>query len=341
MASATPESIIKDIRAKRFHPVYFLYGDEAYYIDKVCAELENKVIPESARSFNQFVLYGKDHDVASVLSHAKRFPFMADRQLIVVKEAHKLAGLADGKEAQKWLEDYLAQPLVSTVLVFCYQANVDERKSFFKALNAHGITMQSKKLYDNKLPDWIGAYCKSEGVKISPKAIEMLAENIGADLKRLASEIDKIMINLKAGEGIDGDIVEKYVGISKEYNTFELQKALAQRDVVKANRIVNSFAANTKEHPIVMTVAVLYGYFCKVLMTHMTPDKSEKELASLLGVNPFFVKDYINAARNYPVPKLLEIITILKVTDAKAKGVDSGSISEPELYKELVYSIMH
>ncbi len=340
MASVTPESVLKEIKAKKFHPVYFLHGDEPYFIDRVAAELETKVIPESARSFNQFVLYGKDHDLSSVIGHAKRFPFMFERQLIMVKEAHRLNGI-DQKEQQKWLEDYVLSPLQSTVLVFCFQGNADERKSYLKTIAAKGILMQSKKLYDNKLPDWIGGYCQTAGVKISPKAIQMLADNIGNDLKRLAGEIDKMMINLKAGEGIDAGIVEKFVGISKEYNIFELQKALSQRDVLKANTIIRTFAANTKENPLAGTVAMLYTYFCKVLLAHVSPDKTEKGLAVALGVNPFFTKDYMNAARNYPVAKLVEIIHILRMTDAKMKGVDGGAITEQELYKELVFSILH
>jgi len=340
MAALTPESVLKDIKAKKYNAVYFLHGDEPFYIDRVAHELESRVIPDSARSFNQFVLYGKDHDLSSVIGHAKRFPFMHDRQLILVKEAHRLQGI-DQKEQQKWLEDYVANPLTSTVLVFCFHGNADERKAYVKAIAARGVLMQSKKLYENKLPDWIAGYCQAEGVKISPKAIQMLADNIGNDLKRLAGEIDKIMINLKAGEGIDAALIENFVGISKEYNIFELQKALAQRDILKSNMIINSFAANTKENPLIGTVAMLYNYFCKVLITHVTPDKSEKSLATALGVNPFFTKDYLHASRNYPVAKLVNIIHLLRMTDAKIKGVDSGSVSEQDLYRELIYGILH
>lgn len=340
MASVTPENILKEIKAKKFHPVYFLCGEESFWIDKVAEQLENKVIPESARSFNQFVLYGKDHDVSSVIGHAKRFPFMHDSQLIMVKEAQSLKGI-DTKEHQNWLEDYTLNPLKSTVLVFCYQGKLDERKSFVKAVANQGVLMQTKKLYENQLPEWIGNYCQAEGVKITPKAIQMLADNIGNDLKKLAGEIDKIMINLKAGEGIDDKIVEKFVGISKEYNIFELQKALSQRDVLKANTIIKSFAANTKENPLRLKIPVLYSYFCKVLLAHVSQDKSEKGVAAALGINPFFAKEYIAACRNYPLAKVVDIIHILRITDARSKGVDSGSISEEELYKELIFNILH
>lgn len=340
MAAVTPDSVLKEIKAKKYQPVYFLYGDEPFYIDRIAQEFETKVIPESARSFNQFVLYGKDHDLSTVIGHAKRFPFMYDRHLIIVKEAHGLQGI-DQKEQQKWLEDYVANPLLSTILVFCYQGNIDERKSFVKAIGSRGVLMQSKKLYDNKLPDWISGYCQTEGVKISPKAIQMLADNIGNDLKRMAGEIDKIMINLKAGEGIDSEIVERFVGISKEYNIFELQKALGQRDIFKSNTIIKTFAANTKEYPILGTVAVLYSFFCKILITHTTPDKSEKSLAAALGVNPYFTKDYLHASRQYSVNQLVHIIHLLRMTDAKFKGIDGGSVSEKDLYKELIFGILH
>ncbi|WP_247236366.1 DNA polymerase III subunit delta [Telluribacter sp. SYSU D00476] len=335
-----PDVILKEIKNKQFRPVYFLYGDEPYYIEAIAEELEKRVVPEAEKGFNQFVLYGKDTDLAGVLGYARRFPFMAERQLVLVKEAHKLGGI-EQKEQLSRLEDYALNPLTSTTLVFCYQANADERKSFLKAIAGKGAVVQSKKMYDNKLPEWVASYCHAQGVKISPKAVQMLVDNIGNDLQRLVNEIQKVLVNLKIGEGIDAELVEKYIGISKEYNVFEFQKALLQRDVIKANQIVAHFAANPKDNPLAPMLIILYGFFSKVLITHATNDRSEKGLGAVLGVNPYFVKDYLLAARNYPFPKVAHIIHYLRTCDSQLKGVEGGTVSEGELLKELVFKIVH
>jgi DNA polymerase III subunit delta len=336
----TPEAALKEIRAKQIKPLYFIYGDEPYYIDLLADELEAKVVPEAEKGFNQFVIYGKDSDLPTVLSYAKRYPFMSERQLVLVKEANKLGGF-EQKEQLARLEDYALNPLGSTVLVLCYPDKADERRTHIKAFNKAGVVVQSKRMYDNKLPDWVTNYCHSHGVKISPKAVQMLVSNIGNDLKRLVSEIQKILINLKAGEGIDAELIERYVGISKEYNVFEFQKALAMRDVQKSNRIASYFAANPKDNPLAPMLIILYNFFSKVLLTHATTDRSEGALASLLGVNPFFVKDYTQAARNYPVAKVAHIIHMIRRTDAQTKGVDAGSTSDGEALKEFVFAVLH
>lgn len=336
----TPDIVLKEIRGKKFKPVYFVYGDEPFYIDAIAEELENRVVPEAERSFNQFVLYGKDTDVASVLGYARRYPFMAERQLIIVKDANKLGGI-EQKDHLARLEDYALNPLSSTVLLLCFQANADERKSYVKAFNAHGAVVQSKKLYDNKLPDWVTSFCQAEGVKISPKAVQMIVDNIGNDLKRLTNEIRKIMVNLRVDQGIDAEAVERFVGISKEYNVFEFQKALATRDVLKANRIATYFSANLKDNPLSPILIILYGFFTKVLLAHASKDKSERGLAAELGINPYFVKDYTLAARNYPLAKAAHVIHYLRECDGRLKGLDGVSVPEGELLKELVFKIVH
>ncbi|QRR00433.1 DNA polymerase III subunit delta [Dyadobacter sandarakinus] len=338
--SQTPETVLKDIRNKRYKPLYLLHGDEPFYIDSIAEELEKRIVPESEKGFNQFVLYGKDTDVAGVLSYARRFPFMSERQLIIVKDANKLAGI-DQKEQQARLEDYALNPLQSTVLVLCFNAAADERRSYVKAFDKHGVAVPSKKMYDNKLPEWVTGFCQSEGVKVSPKAVQMLVDNIGNDLKRLANEIRKIMVNLRVDEGIDASAVERFVGISKEYNVFEFQKALMTRDVLKANRIASYFSSNPKDNPLTPILIILFGFFSKVLLVHASKDKSEKVLASELSVNPYFVKDYLAAARNYPLHKAADIVHFLRDTDARMKGVDGVSIPEGELLKELVFKILH
>ena len=336
----TPDIIIKEIKGKVYKPLYFLYGDEPYYLDLIADKLEAQVVPEHEKGFNQFIIYGKDSDVAGVLSYARRYPFMADRQLILVKDANKLGGI-DQKEQLARLEDYALNPLKSTVLILCFQAAADERKSFIKAFNTHGTVVQSKKLYDNKLPEWVAGYCQGEGVKISPKAIQMLVDNIGNDLKRLTNEIKKIMVNLRVDQGIDADAVERFVGISKEYNVFEFQKSLILRDVLKANRIVSHFAANSKDNPLLPMLIILFGFFSKLLLAHSSKDKSDRGLAAELGINPYFVKDYSIAMRNYPLPKVAQIIHFLRECDARLKGLDGVSYPEGELLRELVFKIIH
>ena len=336
----TPDAVIKELKSKIYKPVYFLHGDESYYIDLVADILEKSVVSESEKSFNQFIVYGRDTDIAGVLSNARRFPFMSDKQLVIVKEAQKLPGL-DNKDGQKKIEDYVLNASPSTILVFCFHAMGDERKSYIKQINTHGVLMQSKKLYDNKLPDWVSVYCKKEGVKISPKAIQMLVDNIGNDLKRLSNEINKITVNLRVDQGIDAEVVEQFVGISKEYNVFEFQKALATRNILKANQIANHFAANPKDNPLAPIIIILFGFFSKLLLVHTSQDRSERGLASILGVNPYFVKDYNLAARNFSLPKITFVIQYLREADARLKGLDGSSPGEGELLKELAFKILH
>jgi DNA polymerase III subunit delta len=336
----TFSEILKDIKQRKFAPVYVLHGDEPFYIDQVADAIEDKALPVHERGFNQFVLYGKDLQVASLLSHAKRFPMMAERQLVLVKEAQGIAGLND-KEALRFLEEYMRQPLASTLLVLCFKEPIDERKAWVKAAHQQGIVLISKKLYDNKLPDWIIDHCHQTGTKVSPKAVQMLVENVGNDLKRLASELDKIMLNLRAGEQIQADTVERFVGMSKDYNYFEYQKSLIQGDVLKANRIVQYFGKNPKDNPLPPMLILLYNFFSKVLIVHATPDKTEKNLAAVLGVNPFFVKDYLQAIRLFPLVKVVDIIHDIRVADGKSKGIDSGSLSDELLLSELTFRILH
>lgn len=334
------EQVLKDIRKKQFAPVYFLHGDEPFYLDKLADEIEKVAVPEHEKGFNQFVAFGKDTDVGGVLNMARRYPFMAERQLVLVKEAQQLGGLGE-KAGQSLLEDYALNPLTSTILVLCHKGPFDERKSLAKAFGQKGILLQSKRMYDDKVPNWIGDYCRQQGQKVSLKAIQLLFDSIGNDLKRLAGEIDKILINLKVGEEISAETVERYVGISKEYNIFELQKALTQRDVLKANKIVDYFSRNPKDNPLPPMLILLYQYFTKVLMIQASRDQSEKGLASLLGVNPFFVKDYLQAARAYPLWKVASIIHSIRVADARSKGIDAPTLSEGQILKQLVFEILH
>ncbi|TAG64491.1 MAG: DNA polymerase III subunit delta, partial [Runella slithyformis] len=239
------------------------------------------------------------------------------------------------------LEQYALNPLPSTVLAICFQGNFDARKSLPKSFEKNGVLVQSKKMYDNKLPDWVAEYIRSRGAKVSPKAIQMLVEYIGNDLKRIASEVDKMLFNLTVAEEISAAVVEKYVGISKEYNVFELQKALTQRDVLKANRIANYLAANPKENPLPQVLIILYNFFSKLLIVHSSRDKSEAGVAAALGINAFFAKDYLLAARNYNLWHTVQIISALRQADNASKGIETGAANSDAILKELVFKILH
>ncbi len=336
----TPQETLKAVQQKKFAPIYLLHGDEPFYIDQIQEEIEEKALQPQDKAFNQFVVYGKDLNVGSLLSYVKRFPMMSDRQVVIVKEAQGLQGL-ETKESAKFLEDYFLNPLASTLLVLCFKDPVDERKSWVKAAGSKGVIVSSKKFYDNKLPDWILEQCHATGTKISPKAIQMLVESVGNDLKRLSSELDKIIINLQVGQEINAQIIEHFVGISKEYNYFEYQKALIIRDVMKANQIAYFFGKNPKDNPLPPILILLYNFFSKLLIVYSTQDKSENNLALVLGVRPFFTKDYLLAIRNYPLAKIIQIIKDIAQTDLKSKGVDAGTTNEAELLKELTFRILH
>lgn len=350
--------ILTDLKRKIFKPIYFLSGEEAYYIDMVSDYIEKNVLDESEQEFNQTILYGKEADMNTIISAAKRFPMMSEYQVIIVKEAQNLkelgktSGGSDDEDSDSpvkkssstsnALTAYLQQPQTSTILVFCYKyKTLDKRSTIYKSLQKNHIFLETKKLYDNKIPEWITEFVQDHKFKISPKASYLLAESLGNDLSKIAKEIEKLFINLKEGEEITLELVQDNIGISKEFNVFELQDALAKKDILKANRIINYFSANEKEHPAVMTLSSLYGYFTKVLLYHFAPDKSKFVVAQVLGVNPFFVDGYVNAAKNYNTAKLKSIFSYLKEYDLKTKGVDNNGVNNGELMKELMFKILH
>ncbi len=311
-------------------------GEEPYYIDEISNLIADKVLTEDEKEFNQTIVYGKETDLQTIISYAKRFPMMANYQVVIVKEAQNL------NDIEK-LQDYIENPLNSTILVICYKyKSIDKRKLFAKTIQKKSILFESKPLYDNQLPDWINAYVKVQGYKINQYAVQMLSESIGNDLSRIANEIKKLLINLPAHKEITTDDVEKNIGISKEYNIFELQNALGRKNILKANRIINYFVHNPKENPIQQVLVMLFSYFTKVLLYHTVKNKSDrKEIASTLSCNPFFVDDYIKAAQNYPVQKLAHIFSYLREADAKSKGIDMPTKNDEALFKELIYKILH
>ena len=331
----TYDQILSAIHKKEFAPVYFLTGEEPYFIDMISDTIENEALDEADRAFNQIVLYGRDVDVETIANHARSFPMMGDRMVVIVKEAQ------DVKDLERF-EAYLDTIPETTLLVFVYKyKKFDKRKTLAKKIDKTGVWFESKKLYDSNIPGWIQNYLKADGYSITPKATQMLADFLGTDLHKIANELKKLTIALPKNKSIDDADVERNIGISKDYNVFELQNAIGSRDVLKANRIVSYFGDNGKDNPLLVTAITLYGYFTKLIKLHCAQDKSQGNLASVLGVNPFFVKDYLTAARNYPPQVCIRNISILREFDMKSKGYESGETSEKDLYREMIFKLMH
>lgn len=329
------EEIIRDLKNKVYQPVYLLQGDEPYFIDEITEYIARNVLDEAEKEFNQTVVYGSDTDVNALISMAKRFPMMANHQVVIVKEAQKLKKIEE-------LQSYIENPLKSTLLVLAHKyKSLDKRKAFYKAVNKHAAVFNSEKLRDYKVPDWITKYVKAHGFGISIPASQMLAEYLGTDLGKIANELDKLALVLPKGSEINPEIIQKNIGISKDYNIFELQNALGKKDVAKANQIVTYFAANIKNHPMPAMLASLYNYFSKVMMMHYLKDQNDKSIASELRIHPFFVKDYKAAARLYKPGKVARIISALREYDLKSKGVNNVSSDHGELMKELTWKILH
>jgi DNA polymerase-3 subunit delta len=334
------DAILKDLKAKKYQPIYFLHGEEPYYIDRICDFLENKLLPEADKAFNQTVVYGKDMTVNAILGAAKRFPMMADRQLVMVKEAQEITDLGQEK-SRAFLLQYVQKPLPTTILVFAHKnKKLDSRTNVGKELDKKDYLIESKKMYDNQIPKWISELVKEKGHSIGDKAAIVLSEYIGNDLNRINNEIDKLLINFQTKIEINEDIIAKYVGISKEYNTFELQSAIAIKNVLKANRIINYFEANPKNNPLIPIIALLFGYFTKLMLIHQSKDKSKNAIASVLRLNPFFVDEYLTASKNYPVDKVVKIISYLRTADLQSKGVGSTA-EDGQILRELVFKILH
>jgi DNA polymerase-3 subunit delta len=337
---AAVKKILSDIKGRKFAPVYFLQGEETFYIDKVSDLIESSVLTEAEKGFNQVVVYGKDATMATILTHARRFPMMSERQVVIVKEAQDIQDL--GKEiGGKLLLDYLSKPVPSTVLVFCHKnKSLDKRKELGKKIDQLTVCITGKKLYDNQLPEFVTEYAADKKISIDDRAVMALCEYVGNDLHRLANEVDKLTI--AAGNGsITLEQVMNQVGVSKEYNIFELQKAILHRDTLMANKIVNFFESNTRKNPIIPVVAYLYSFFSKLLAASQAPDKSDKGLVSALKISPYAAKDYVLALRQFPADKIMNAISCLKDADLKLKGVDSGSDTDGQIFRELVYRIMH
>ena len=328
--------IVSDIKNGNIKPIYFLMGEEPYYIDKISEFIEGNILSEEERGFNQMVLYGRDVEIGEIIDNAKRFPMMADRQVIIVKEAQDLSRVIEN------LSPYAANPLSSTVLVVCYKyKKIDKRKALYKAINKNGgLVYESKKLYENQVAEWIRRVLAGKKYQIENKASNMLVEFLGSDLSKISNELDKLMVVIPSGSTITAKAIEENIGISKDYNNFELRKAVGERDVLKANRIINYFAHNQKANPLIMTISLLNSFFTQLLIFHSLSDKSKNSAARALGVSPFFISDYVVAAKNYPMRKVSQVIGLLRDADVKGKGV-GASIPAGDILKELLFKIIH
>jgi len=332
----TYNQIIKDLENKNFKPIYFLHGEEPYYIDKITNYIVNNVLSESEKSFNQTIFYGRDTNVPTIINAAKRFPMMSSNQIVVVKEAQYLDKLED-------LIYYVEKPLKSTLLVIAYKhKKVDKRRKLFNTLKKKDFTYESTKLYDNKIPGWITNYLKERNYDITPKASLLLTEYLGSDLSKITGELEKIFITLSPDiRKIDLETIEENIGISKDFNNFELTNALSVKDILKANRIVNYFAANPKNNPTTLTISSLQSFFSKILAYHSLKNRSSALIASELKIHPFFVNEYKIASAKYGSQKIIEIISLLREYDLKTKGWGNTGISPGILLKELIFKILH
>ncbi|GAB4162986.1 MAG: DNA polymerase III subunit delta [Winogradskyella sp.] len=330
------KALVEDIKKGQVKPIYFLMGEEPYYIDKISDFIEANVLDEAEKGFNQMVLYGRDVSVDDIVSNAKRYPMMAERQVVIVKEAQDLS-----RSIEK-LSTYAENPQPTTVLVINYKyKKIDKRKALYKAINKNGsVVFESKKLYDNQVPDWIRRVLKGQGYDITLKAAQMLVEFLGADLSKINNELNKLKIVLPKGTQITPEHIEENIGISKDFNNFELRKAVGERNIVKAHQIAKYFADNPKDNPMVMTVALLFSFFSQLLHLHGMSDKNPRSVASALRINPYFVNEYLTAARNYPMKKVSAVVALLREFDVKSKGVGANAVPQGDLLKELLVRIM-
>lgn len=337
MKETTYEEIVRNLKNRVYAPVYFLMGEEDYYIDRISDYILDTVLTETEKEFNQTVLFGTDTDMAAIINAARRYPMMSKHQVVVVKEAQGLRNLDD-------LTYYLQKPLLSTILVFCYKhGSLDRRKKIVAEIEKHGVLFESKKLKDSQLPGFISSYLKRKKIEIEPKASEMMAEFIGADLNRMAGELEKLVITLPSGQRrITPEQIERNIGISKDYNNFELRSALIAKDVLKANQIIKYFGENSKNNPLQMTLAVLFNFFSNLMLAYYAPQRNEQGIAAFLGLrSPWQAKDYMAAMQKFSGNKVLQIISAIRNCDAKSKGVGNPSISDEDLLRDLVFFILH
>lgn len=335
--SVTHETIVRDVRAGLIKPVYYLMGEEGYYIDRIADFIINSVLTPEQRDFNLLTLFGPETNVDTVINAAKGFPMGAERQVVIVKEAQNLSNI-------ERLEFYLRKPQPSTVLILCHKNGVlDRRKKIATLIDKEGVLFESKKMYESQLPAFIRDYLKRKRLTVEPDAAEMLAEYVGADLNRMAGELDKLVLALTTGQNtITSDLVASNIGISKEFNIFELQDALAQKDILRVNRIANYFDKNQKANPIQKTLPALFRFYSNLMLAYYAPEKTDRGIAAWLGMSDWQVRrNVMPAMKNYTGVKVMRIIGEIRRMDARSKGVGNPSISSGELMRELLFFILH
>ena len=333
------DSIMADLVARKFAPVYYLMGDEPYYIDQIADYIAEHALQPEERDFNQTILFGSDVNASQIADAARRYPMMAERQVIIVKEAQNVKNT----EA---LERYFKQPMLSTILVICHKnGTIDGRKKeYVRTIQAAGVLFESKKLRDRDLPGFIENYLSSRQVSIDPKSTQMIADNIGADLSRLTGELDKVILSLpEQDRRVTPQVVEDQIGVSKEFNGFELRDAIVNRNVYKANQIIKYFDENPKAGSIYSFLPLLFNYFQNLMLSYYSPNpKSQEAVADWLEMrSPWAAKDYMTGMRNYTGMKVMQIISKIREIDAKSKGLDNPNTPPGELMKELIFYILH
>lgn len=331
------DDILKELRAKQYRPIYYLMGEESYYIDLIADYITDNVLSETEKEFNLTVVYGADVDIATVINAAKRYPMMSEYQVVIVKEAQAIRNMEE-------LSFYLQKPLNSTILVICHKhGTLDKRKKLAAEVEKVGILFESKKIKDSQLPAFINSYMKRKGIDMEPKASAMLADFVGTDLSRLTGELEKLIITLPAGQKrVTPEQIEKNIGISKDYNNFELRSALVEKDILKANKIIKYFEENPKTNPIQMTLSLLFNFYSNLMLSYYSPEKTEQGIASWLGLkSPWTARDYLTAMRRYNGVKTMQIIGEIRYADAKSKGISNASMSDGDILRELVFKILH
>ncbi|MBX7126585.1 MAG: DNA polymerase III subunit delta [Cyclobacteriaceae bacterium] len=336
----TAKQVWGDLKKGKYQPVYLLQGEEVYYIDLISSYIEANALSDSEKGFNQVILYGKDISMVQMLNHARRFPMMAERQVVIVREAQEILDL-NREEGSSQLLEYLKRPVPSTVLVLCHKhKTLDKRRELGKKAEALATVLTFKKPYDSDLAAFVEEYFHERGYKAEDEALQLFVEHVGNDLSRLAREIDKLLINTRKEDLITKDQVTRQVGVSREYNVFELQRAIIAKDTLKAYKIVESFASNTKKNPVIPAVALLYGYFSKLLVASSAGPMSESTLLSTLKISSFMAKDYLAGLRNYRTDKIRENVSLLKQADLQLKGVQVGTVNDGEILRELVFRLI-
>lgn len=333
----THTDIVKELKEKKFKPIYYLMGEESYYIDRIADYMAETILTEEEKEFNQIILYASDTDLSTIINAAKRYPMMAEHQLIIVKEAQNLKNLEE-------LSYYLQKPQPSTILVFCHKnGTLDRRKKITLEIEKNGILYESKRIKETQLPAFILNYLKKKGVEIEPKACELIADSIGSDLNRISSELDKLFLSLTPKQKrVTSELVEKHIGISKDFNNFELRNALIEKDIFKANQIVKYFEENPKNNPIQMSLSLIFNFFSNLMLAYYAPEKSEQGIAAQLGLRaPWQSKEYLAAMRKYSAMKVMCIISDIRECDARSKGVNNPSTENGELLRELIFKILH